>query len=264
MMTTHRSTAMIRSMRGSVRIRPGSHPDPYTARPGCDGRRHAAAHRARARPAARPAGAVPGLRAGCLVEEPGARPRARRLGDRARARVAGDGRGRARAGRARRGRGRAARGRPDGALDEQRAPGDAAGARAVGLAPLLDLVVTRDDMTALKPDPDGWRIIAEHFAVRPGGQPASPRSAAPHGDTRDAVVVGDSWVDGVAAAAVGVPFVAYGAREADLTRHGVTPVAWLSDLARLPEWLTTHFGFQGSPRRSNRLGSHCHDGHGRT
>src|SRR5438132_1617459 len=51
---------------------------------------------------------------------------------------------------------------------------------------------------------------------------------------------------------------------ADLTRHGVTPVAWLSDLARLPEWLTAHFGFQGSPRRSNRLGSHCHDGHGRT
>src|SRR2546422_6953714 len=36
----------------------------------------------------------------------------------------------------------------------------------LGLAPLLDLVVTRDDMTALKPDPDGWRIIAEHFGAR--------------------------------------------------------------------------------------------------
>jgi len=135
----------------------------------------------------------------------------------------------------------------------------------LGLAALLDLVVTRDDMKALKPDPDGWRVISQHFEARPGGQAASPRSAARHGDTRDAVVVGDSWVDGVAAAQVGVPFVAYGAREADLTRHGVTPVAWLSDLARLPEWLAAHFGaFQGSPRRSNRLGSHCHDGHGRT
>src|SRR5213076_331332 len=52
----------------------------------------------------------------------------------------------------------------------------------LGLAALLDLVVTRDDMSALKPDPDGWRVISERFA-----------------DTRDAVVVGDSWVDGVAA-----------------------------------------------------------------
>ena len=134
----------------------------------------------------------------------------------------------------------------------------------LGLAPLLDLVVTRDDMTALKPDPDGWRIIAEHFGARLDARAASADTATRFAGTRDAVVVGDSWVDGVAAAAVGVPFVAYGAREADLTRHGVTPVAWLSDLARLPEWLTTHFGFQGSPRRSNRLGSHCHDGHGRT
>lgn len=94
----------------------------------------------------------------------------------------------------------------------------------LGLAALLDLVVTRDDMKALKPDPDGWRVISEHFAV-----------------TRDAVVVGDSWVDGVAAAAVGVPFVLYGAREADLVTHGVTPVARLADLARLPEWLTANF-----------------------
>src|SRR3989454_12642977 len=75
-------------------------------------------------------------------------------------------------------------------------------------------------MSALKPDPDGWRVISERFA-----------------DTRDAVVVGDSWVDGVAAAAVGVPFVAYRAHAADLTRRGVTPVAWLADLGRLPEWL---------------------------
>src|SRR2546425_6372214 len=105
-------------------------------------------------------------------------------------------------------------------------------------------------MTALKPDPDGWRIIAEPFGARLDARAASTDTATRFAGTRDAVVVGDSWVDGVAAAAVGVPFVAYGAREADLTRHGVTPVAWLSDLARLPEWLTAHFGFQGSPPRA--------------
>src|SRR6266850_2996620 len=57
----------------------------------------------------------------------------------------------------------------------------------LGLAGEFDLIVTRDDMRALKPDPDGWRVISEHFNGR--------LSAG------EAVVVGDSWVDGLAAAA---------------------------------------------------------------
>jgi len=88
------------------------------------------------------------------------------------------------------------------------------------LLSVLDLVVTRDEMRALKPDPDGWRVIAGHFGAH-----------------HEAVVIGDSWVDGVAAAAAGVPFVAYRAKEADLTRWNITPVAHLTDLAALPEWL---------------------------
>jgi phosphoglycolate phosphatase len=89
-----------------------------------------------------------------------------------------------------------------------------------GLARVLDLVVTRDEMRALKPDPDGWRVIAEHFGAH-----------------RDAIVVGDSWVDGVAARAAGIAFVAYRTREADLARWNITPVARLTDLAALPAWL---------------------------
>jgi phosphoglycolate phosphatase len=89
-----------------------------------------------------------------------------------------------------------------------------------GLRPVLDLVVTRDEMRALKPDPDGWRVIAAHFGAH-----------------REAVVVGDSWVDGVAAQTAGIPFVAYRAREADLARWNITPVARLDDLAALPGWL---------------------------
>ncbi len=84
----------------------------------------------------------------------------------------------------------------------------------------LDLVVTRDEMRALKPDPDGWRVIAGHF-----------------GPWRDAVVVGDSWVDGVAATAAGVPFVAYRPNETDLARWKVEPIARLAHLADLPDWL---------------------------
>jgi phosphoglycolate phosphatase len=89
----------------------------------------------------------------------------------------------------------------------------------------FDLIVTRDEMRALKPDPDGWRVIEERF-----------------GPVRDAVVVGDSWVDGLAAAKAGVPFVAYRAREADLARWQIAPVAHLTDLALLPEWLATRNG----------------------
>ncbi|PYM71017.1 MAG: hypothetical protein DME03_20230, partial [Candidatus Rokuibacteriota bacterium] len=88
----------------------------------------------------------------------------------------------------------------------------------------LELVVTRDDMRALKPDPDGWRVIAGHFKDRLA-------------DGAPAVVVGDSWVDGVAAAKAGVPFVAYRARQAELDRWRVMPVAHLTDLALLPAWL---------------------------
>jgi len=92
-----------------------------------------------------------------------------------------------------------------------------------GLATHFDLVVTRDEMGALKPAPDGWAVIARHFAGR----------------ALDAVVVGDSWVDGLAAAKAGVPFVAYRAKPADLARWGIEPVAHLTDLATLPAWLAT-------------------------
>jgi HAD superfamily hydrolase (TIGR01549 family) len=96
-----------------------------------------------------------------------------------------------------------------------------------GLLPVIDLVVTRDEMRALKPDPDGWRVITEHFGAH-----------------HDALVVGDSWVDGVAATAAGVPFVAYRAKEEDLTRWNIAPVARLTDLAALPDWL--HARVQGA------------------
>ena len=94
-----------------------------------------------------------------------------------------------------------------------------------GILARFDLIVTRDEMRELKPDPDGWRVIAGHF-----------------GAVRDAVVVGDSWVDGLAAAKAGVPFVAYRPKEADLARWGVTPIARLTDLAALPAWLAARAG----------------------
>jgi phosphoglycolate phosphatase len=84
------------------------------------------------------------------------------------------------------------------------------------LAPHIDLIVTRDDMKALKPDPDGYRVIRERFPA-----------------LAEAVVVGDSWVDGLAAQAVGVPFIAYRANRAELARRGVNPLAWIEGFPEL-------------------------------
>ncbi len=90
-----------------------------------------------------------------------------------------------------------------------------------GLLPHFDLVVTRDEMGALKPAPAGWSVIARHFGTR----------------ETEAVVVGDSWVDGLAADKAGVPFIAYRAKPADLARWNIQPIAHFTDLAALPAWL---------------------------
>ncbi len=84
------------------------------------------------------------------------------------------------------------------------------------LTPHFDLVITRDEAGRLKPDPEGFRVIRERL----------PGLAA-------AVVVGDSWVDGLAARGAGVPFIAYRADEAELARRGVTPRARIDALPDL-------------------------------
>jgi len=81
----------------------------------------------------------------------------------------------------------------------------------------LDLIVTRDDVVHLKPDPDGLRVVRERW-------PGSERI----------VVVGDSWVDGVAAQAGGVPFIAYRGDLAELERRGVVMAARIASLLDLP------------------------------
>ena len=85
------------------------------------------------------------------------------------------------------------------------------------LLPHLDLVVTRDDVARLKPDPDGLRVVRARW-------PLASRI----------VVVGDSWVDGAAAHAGGVPFIAYRADAAELDRRGVAVTARISSLLDLP------------------------------
>ena len=86
-----------------------------------------------------------------------------------------------------------------------------------GLAPHLDLVVTRDDVRALKPDPDGLRVIRARWP-----------------EAVHVVVVGDSWVDGAAAQAGGVPFIAFRSDHDELARRGVSATAVIASLLDLP------------------------------
>jgi phosphoglycolate phosphatase len=85
------------------------------------------------------------------------------------------------------------------------------------LLPYLDLVVTRDEMRHLKPDPDGLRVVRARWP-----------------DARHVVMVGDSWVDGAAAQAGGIPFIAYRADDVELQRRGVSAAASISSLLDLP------------------------------
>lgn len=84
------------------------------------------------------------------------------------------------------------------------------------LAPLLDLTITRDDASALKPDPAGIRLILERL-----------------GPIQAAYLVGDSWIDGLAAQAAGVRFIGFGGRRAEVEARGVVPWAWAGDLREL-------------------------------
>jgi len=90
--------------------------------------------------------------------------------------------------------------------------------RQCGLQAYFETVVTRDE-AALKPDPDGLRVLRAAHPARP------------------IWVVGDSWVDGAAARDGGVPFIAYGADPEELRRRDVVARLIIHDLRTLPQHL---------------------------
>lgn len=75
------------------------------------------------------------------------------------------------------------------------------------MSSLFDLVLTRDE-AAMKPDPAGIIIAMEQLRVAPSRT----------------VMVGDSWMDGTAAARAGVPYVGFQPRAGMLEERGV--IAW--------------------------------------
>ncbi|MDR7543344.1 MAG: HAD-IA family hydrolase [Armatimonadota bacterium] len=87
---------------------------------------------------------------------------------------------------------------------------------ALDLTQHFDLVVTRDDVPRLKPDPVGVRYIIDRL-----------------GPVRTAFLVGDSWIDGLTARAAGIRFVGFGPRRGDAEARGITAWAWVAELPEL-------------------------------
>ncbi|HEY8394565.1 MAG TPA: HAD family hydrolase [Thermaerobacter sp.] len=119
-----------------------------------------------------------------------------------------------------------------------------------GLAGMVDIVVGRDEAGRLKPAPDGFAAVLRRLAAAGEGETpaaqAGPPEAAAEGKAdladptlarRRAIVIGDSWIDGAAAAAAGVRFVAFRTPAAVFAARGVPVwrrVEFLPELLDLP------------------------------
>jgi len=104
---------------------------------------------------------------------------------------------------------------------------EAAAERALigaGIRHYFDLVAGRESVPELKPSPAGVRAVLAKY---------------PHLPPDRWLAVGDSWIDGAAAAGAGIAFAAYRARH-DMAERGIEPVVRINRLDELPDWLEEH------------------------
>jgi phosphoglycolate phosphatase len=91
-----------------------------------------------------------------------------------------------------------------------------------GISHYFDLIVGREQMSALKPSPSGFLYVLKQFANIPAGQWIS---------------VGDSWIDGKASNQAGVPFVCYQTDEAVMSGRDVQTVGRIDEMQELSKYL---------------------------
>jgi phosphoglycolate phosphatase len=89
--------------------------------------------------------------------------------------------------------------------------------RDTGIRHYFDAVFGRESVPQLKPSPAGVRAVLARY---------------PHVPPSRWLAVGDSWIDGAAAAGAGIAFAAYRARH-DLTARGIEPVVRVERLDEL-------------------------------
>lgn len=113
------------------------------------------------------------------------------------------------------------RGHPLGILTNNSRTSALEALRKFGLLPYFDAVLGREDVPAMKPSPSGLHVARERFGDRAAGL----------------IMVGDSYLDGLAARQGGHPFVGFRPRPGDLEEHGIEPRAIVGDLAELLDLL---------------------------
>ncbi|NLC77733.1 MAG: HAD family hydrolase [Clostridia bacterium] len=86
------------------------------------------------------------------------------------------------------------------------------------LLPYIDLVLTRDEVKVLKPDPTGLLMLKEKYKDRAARM----------------FYIGDIWIDGAAANQAGIPFIGFNCSDPRNIRM-VDNVSNLAELARLVE-----------------------------
>jgi phosphoglycolate phosphatase len=92
----------------------------------------------------------------------------------------------------------------------------------LGIDHWFALIAGREQMRALKPSPSGITYILQHFPqITPGSW----------------MMIGDSWIDGMAAQRAGIPFLAYKGDLEGMQRQGVHPLGNLQTLRQLKEWI---------------------------
>jgi phosphoglycolate phosphatase len=94
--------------------------------------------------------------------------------------------------------------------------------RENGVLHYFDDVIGRDRVTAMKPEPEASLLVLSLYPDIPAGQWLS---------------VGDSWIDGAAATAAGIRFVAYNGDQARMRAMGVQLYGEIIELAQLVDYL---------------------------
>lgn len=91
-----------------------------------------------------------------------------------------------------------------------------------GVAHYFDMIVGRDQMTAMKPSPSGFQYVLDEF-----------KHIAPN----EWLSIGDAWIDGRASIDAGVPFISYVTSMDEMRANGVEPIGQVSDIKGMLDFL---------------------------
>lgn len=86
----------------------------------------------------------------------------------------------------------------------------------------FDLIVGREQMSALKPSPSGFQYVLDRFRHIPSGRWLS---------------LGDSWIDGKGSNDAGIPFVSYQTDLSVMTARGVAAIGRIHEIGELAPYL---------------------------